>query len=60
VGIAQNPEGTFGGSTPLQRLRDRRAHLDSIVGAGGGDRGVDGDGHGGGAAERQVVTGAAR
>jgi branched-chain amino acid transport system permease protein len=25
VGIAQNPEGTFGGATPLQRLRDRRA-----------------------------------
>jgi len=59
VGIAQNPEGTFGGATPLQRLRDRRAHQDSIAGADGGDRGVDG-GTGGGPAERQVVTGAAR
>src|SRR5581483_10768056 len=25
VGVAQNPEGTFGGHTPLQRWRDRRA-----------------------------------
>jgi len=25
VGIGRNPNGTFGGNTPLQRLRDRRA-----------------------------------
>lgn len=25
IGVSQNPEGTFGGKTPLQRLRDRRA-----------------------------------
>jgi branched-chain amino acid transport system permease protein len=31
VGIAQNPEGTFGGNTPLQRLRDRRLHEASIL-----------------------------
>lgn len=24
IGVAQNPEGTFGGNTPLQKLRDRR------------------------------------
>jgi branched-chain amino acid transport system permease protein len=25
IGVSQNPEGTFGGNTPLQKLRDRRA-----------------------------------
>lgn len=30
VGIAQNPEGSFGGDTPLQRIRDRRARTARI------------------------------
>ncbi len=27
IGVAQNPNGTFGGNTPLQRLRDRRQRV---------------------------------
>lgn len=27
IGISQNPEGTFGGDTPLQKWRDRRAAM---------------------------------
>jgi branched-chain amino acid transport system permease protein len=27
IGVSQNPEGTFGGNTPLQRWRDRRESL---------------------------------
>jgi branched-chain amino acid transport system permease protein len=29
IGIARNPEGTFGGNTPLQLIRDRRSHVAS-------------------------------
>lgn len=31
IGVSQNPEGTFGGNTPLQRLRDRRAGSAAVV-----------------------------
>ncbi|HEX4217882.1 MAG TPA: branched-chain amino acid ABC transporter permease, partial [Acidimicrobiales bacterium] len=31
IGIAQNPEGTFGGNTPLQKWRDRHATPASVV-----------------------------
>jgi branched-chain amino acid transport system permease protein len=34
IGVSQNPEGTFGGNTPLQRLRDRRAAVASDAPAG--------------------------
>jgi branched-chain amino acid transport system permease protein len=45
IGVAQNPEGTFGGNTALQRWRDRRADThpgdhgtDDVATGGGGPR----------------------
>lgn len=37
IGVSQNPEGTFGGNTLLQRWRDRRAAAPEIV---TGDEGI--------------------
>jgi len=34
IGVAQNPEGTFGGNTPLQQFRDRRAAGSGTPGPG--------------------------
>jgi branched-chain amino acid transport system permease protein len=34
IGISQNPEGTFGGNTPLQKWRDRRTKNLQLVGGG--------------------------
>jgi branched-chain amino acid transport system permease protein len=31
IGISQNPEGTFGGNTPLQKWRDRQGQVPDVV-----------------------------
>ncbi|HEX6393353.1 MAG TPA: ABC transporter permease [Acidimicrobiales bacterium] len=42
IGVSQNPEGTFGGNTLLQRWRDRRAAAPEIVTSDEGIPGTEG------------------